>query len=501
MALKLHNAVGIRIGNKEVHEIKLDNKIVWANDRFCVEYAIAARNITDTVDEMYNSQYSFYLPRIYDADDKFTFNYEKILIYKTNGEMTTNVKTLACEVSKIKLWYPKETSRISFMSYKYTSETSSDILSNCITRCYSVDTSNFTSMSSMFYNCVFLKYVYLEKCNTSKIKSIAGMFRGCRSLITLDSISNWDVSELESISNAFTACNGIVKVDLSKWNCPKLNNMYSAFNTCSNLEELHLPKGLRNIISLESAFKSCERLTTITGMEDWSCPINYISYAFSGCTSLKSLVAPNLLGEGTTAKSIYEVFLDCRSIENIDIRNWNVSKADELIGIFENCLVLESIDLSCWRPVEVNYMRRLFDTCRSLKTLDLSNWETGTIQSADYFCYDCRSLETFNAPTIPNISLLDLDYAFANCVSLKEIDLTCWNVYPSHCSLMSMLAHCTSLRKINLSNWDTTSTFSAMDMFLNVPSDVDWCYDGTNYTKFKVTEDHTGFSGTFPWNQ
>ena len=37
-------------------------------------------------------------------------------------------------------------------------------------------------------------------------------------------------------------------------------------------------------------------------------------------------------------------------------------------------------------------------------------------------------------------------------------------------------------------------------MFRNVPSSVDWNYDGTNYTTFSLLESDTTYSGTFPWS-
>ena len=76
-----------------------------------------------------------------------------------------------------------------------------------------IDTSNLTSMSSMFEGCVGLATLDLSLFDTSKVTDMTGMFVGCENLATLD-LSSFDTSNVTNMNNIFGYCNNLTSLDV-----------------------------------------------------------------------------------------------------------------------------------------------------------------------------------------------------------------------------------------------------------------------------------------------
>lgn len=98
-----------------------------------------------------------------------------------------------------------------------------------------LDTSAFTKMNNMFYNCRNLSSLDLNEWNTSNVTDMSNMFRGCRTITELN-LSNFDTSNVTSMSSMFEACNNLKRLNISSWKTDNLQNTIYMFNNCSNLE-------------------------------------------------------------------------------------------------------------------------------------------------------------------------------------------------------------------------------------------------------------------------
>ena len=72
-----------------------------------------------------------------------------------------------------------------------------------------IDTSNVTSMSSMFRNCYSL--VSIPQLDTSNVTSMSSMFRNCYSLV---SIPQLDTSKVPDMGNMFNYCSSLVSLNI-----------------------------------------------------------------------------------------------------------------------------------------------------------------------------------------------------------------------------------------------------------------------------------------------
>ena len=125
------------------------------------------------------------------------------------------------------------------------------------------DSTEVTSMASIFEGCNQLEYINFSGCNTKKLNNLQFMFYECSKLKSVD-LSNFDTSLVTDMSYMFSACSKLQSIDLSNFNTPLLQQCDSMFYGCSQLQSIIL-----------SNFKS-SKITSMNNM-------------FEGCTSLKLL--------------------------------------------------------------------------------------------------------------------------------------------------------------------------------------------------------------------
>lgn len=126
-----------------------------------------------------------------------------------------------------------------------------------------INTSNVTTMLSMFENCRNITSLNLSKFNTSKVTSMTRMFYACYALTSLD-ISRFDTTNVTSMRAMFNGCQSLTSLDLSGWNTINVTNMYRMFIYCSNLTSLDLSEwNTINVTNMDEMFKNCTSLKTI----------------------------------------------------------------------------------------------------------------------------------------------------------------------------------------------------------------------------------------------
>ena len=143
--------------------------------------------------------------------------------------------------------------------YSYTGTELDDEIAN-------LDTSNVTSMNSMFYNCNSLANLDLSSFNTSNVTSMNSMFYNCQKLATLD-LSSFNTSNVTSMRNMFYYCYSLVNLDLSSFNTSKVTNFYQTFSRCEKI--VSIPKLNASMSTNVSNFADyCTSLTDFGGLEN-----------------------------------------------------------------------------------------------------------------------------------------------------------------------------------------------------------------------------------------
>ena len=428
------------------------------------------------------------------------------------------------------------------------------------------DTSEITDMGYQFYSCSNLETVnavgwklkgvvsyFFSSCkklssiigidswDTTEATTFAYFFDGCKLLTddAINGIKNWRFPLNVSLRRFFYNCSTLTKVDLTGWVTPNVNMMDSVFHGCSKLTEikgigtwgtnkntdtsymfygctaLKLIEGIENFYvdklkKMDLMFYNCNALETID-FSNWNYPsISNISALFSYCYKLKNIIGIDRLNM-SNVKDISEIFLDCKSLETIDISSWNFSLVDSVTNLFSGCLKLSNInmgDLFTRENCKIKDLTGMFKNCASLTSIPgIENWNTSSFEKLyEMFkgCTALTSLEGFEnlvTENVINISCIfegcsnitsleplanwdtsnveNMNYSFHKCSNITSLEpLAKW--VTSNVKAMSYSFYeCSSLTSLNgLQNWDTSKVEYMTYSFYG-------CYSLTSVTAMK----------------
>ena len=110
---------------------------------------------------------------------------------------------------------------ISFREYK-GSELNNELLN--------LDTSNLSTMATMFYYCDNLVILNVSNFNTNNVNNMRYMFYSCNHLINLD-LSNFDTSKVTDMSYMFANCEKLQTLDIRNFNFSNVTTHAGMFNS------------------------------------------------------------------------------------------------------------------------------------------------------------------------------------------------------------------------------------------------------------------------------
>ena len=177
------------------------------------------------------------------------------------------------------------------------------------------DTSQVTSMTEAFYQCNKLEEIILTNVNTSNVTSMNYMFFNCSGLTSLD-VSNFDTSNVTSMNYMFSDCSGLTSLDVSNFDTSNVTNMGGMFKGFRGLESLNVSNfDTSNVTDMGYMFDQCTRLTSIDLSGSETTKLTSIKSMFRECYELKDLYINfdlKLISEYQM-----DIFLSCRSLTNV----------------------------------------------------------------------------------------------------------------------------------------------------------------------------------------
>ena len=183
---------------------------------------------------------------------------------------------------------------------------------------------------------------------------------------------------------------------------------------------------------------------------------------FLDCRSLESLDLSGL--DTSKATDMSGMFEGCSSLEFLDLSGLDTSKATGMSSMFSGCSSLESLDLSGFDTSNVIGMRDMFRYCKSLTSLDPSGFDTSSVVGMSGMFRGCSSLESLDLSGLDTSSATDVSYMFSGCSSLESLDLSGFDT-SSVVGMRGMFDGCSSLESLDLSGFDTSSVLYIRDMF------------------------------------
>ena len=356
-------------------------------------------------------------------------------------------------------------------------------------------------MSHMFDGCKTLVALYdISDWDTSKITNMSYIFNGCESILSIPDISKWNTSNVKDMSCMFSGCNSLESIpDISKWDVSNVENMSLMFcgkdsnswvsNTPSEIIWSTM-ESIWNKWTIKPSFGSYidgtkSSLKTLPDISNWNTSkVKNINGIFSNCICLKSL--PNISNWNiSNVNDISYAFSGCSSLESLpDISIWDISNVTNMCSIFNNCNSLKSLpDISKWNTSNVINMSSIFSDCGNLDCIpDISNWKTCNLKNMIKIFKNCESLKS-----LPDLSkwdtsnITDMDHIFSGCHSLNSLpDISQWKT-SNLADINNIFSYCCSLKSLpDISNWDTSkvinmeSAFSFCKSLETIPDISNW---------------------------
>ena len=182
-----------------------------------------------------------------------------------------------------------------------------------------IDTSEITDMSELFKD-LDPRNIQIDQWNTSNVTNMNSMFIYCRKF-NCDGLGSWDMSNVRDMSNMFKECKNF-NCDLSDWKLPKITSLYLTFYKCSNFTGTGLENwDVSNINDMSYAFTGCKLLNCDLSHWDVS-NVSHMEYAFKECESLDCDLGS---WDVSNVSDMSYAFYKCKNL-HCDLSSWRLSK-------------------------------------------------------------------------------------------------------------------------------------------------------------------------------
>lgn len=283
------------------------------------------------------------------------------LLCKTDTIVIVDGKEVTIPARKRTKVYPKVSYKPKILELGAGKETMPTILVADVSH---LDTSNFTSMDSMFRNCYLLTELDVSHFDTSKVTNMSTMFKGCSALTSLN-VSGFDTSKVTNMSAMFKGCSLLTSLNVSEFDTSKVTNMNEVFSA-SRVQKLDLRGwNVENVLTMQHMFEHCNSLATINLTEWNAIKCTNMANMFYGCIAIK-----NIYGLSTLVKAACQEMPSFYKLPDIDLdlSGWDTSGLKQLNLTFYMSSI-GTVDCSGdgWNNVNVSNWYRFLEGPKQFK--------------------------------------------------------------------------------------------------------------------------------------
>lgn len=303
-----------------------------------------------------------------------------------------------------------------------------------------------------------------------------GMF-SCNIGLTEIHFSNI-IGNITSTSSMFAGCQSIEEIDMSAFKDLEPQTTKEMFKWCRCLKRVKGLKIGKNCSDMSKMFELCRSLEEID-MSEWNVDsVISMNGLFLNCRKLKQIDMsswnPQILEDSSS------MFEGCEQLTHnavLPVEGWSLWELKKTQSMFARCLCLESIDLSKWRTRDIRDMSYMFSNCISIRSINLHGWKTTRASNMKSMFSGCKELEGLDISTLRTSSVSNMDGMFKDCKALRSLDVSHFAL--GKCKHMQgMFEDCSSLVSIDISGWkinasiDTCNCFKGCDSLVLVDEAV-----------------------------
>ena len=420
------------------------------------------------------------------------------------------------------IYTPQEYSTTNIQSFE---SMFSGLASEHINLC-AIDTTNATSMNSMFANDNSLESLDIRHFITSNTTNFSSMFLNCFALQMLD-LSSFDITGIDAtinMSKMFTECTSLLMIIIGKkFNIPTTSsnnnsmfysvnsnpsitdnpsNQFIIFGPTSKINELQQQFALNysdydlsqaptstNIVPAPTNDSwSILVLTSAGGLSDIGIEADQDEYKGiywnSDTNTLTFMIIPNsnniairitYLVNGSNGVEQMTFDNESISINDIQVINYvldsNYTNVSSMAYLFQDCTSLKSVNISGFSASDGVNMRYMFKNCTSLKSVDLSGFSSSSAVNMEYMFYGCSALKSVDLSGITIDGSVNMSCMFVNCSALKSVDLSGFSASGYGVNMGYMFNGCSTLKSVTFPTTESSIIVSSMqDMFNNCTS-------------------------------
>ena len=131
---------------------------------------------------------------------------------------------------------------------------------------YLMNTTNLTSINSLFYRINKLIYIYFSEIfNSENITDMSKLFYGCASLKSIN-IKNLNTKNVNNMEYMFSSCSKLkaIEIDDYKFNTENVINMSNMFLNCFELTSLNISHfNTKKVLNMNKIFSGCSSISSI----------------------------------------------------------------------------------------------------------------------------------------------------------------------------------------------------------------------------------------------
>lgn len=381
------------------------------------------------------------------------------------------------------------------------------------------NTSEVTTMRSMFDKCRNLESIDLSHFVTRNLKSMRSMFYDCIKLITLD-LSSFNTDLVETMQFTFTNCSTLTRVNIRNFNPKNVENMSGMFSECKHLITILVgsdwtQENISSVTSSQNMFVNCNEIIGNDGTTYDASKVDKtnahadaggyltkddykIFYQWADEDGYKTQYTPSTYNSSITPLTIDPP----NDREGYEFQYWTrVSASSEQIGGSSTNLTIAAGDAGNriyqmhWAAVQdyayLSDDRKTLTFTHGVKPegenyFDLNDgktipaWSTAksTVEKVVFestitptTCYDWF-YEMVNLTTITHLEYLNTENVtsmssmFSHCQNLTDLDLSGFNT-GKVTEMSNMFYGCKNLISLNLSSFDTKNVTNMAFMFEN----------------------------------
>lgn len=325
-----------------------------------------------------------------------------------------------------------------------------------------IDTSHVTNMEYMFSNCKNLTEIDLSDLNGDCVTSMLYMFSNNSGLQKIN-FTNFTTRDLENCYGIFWYCRSLKELNLNGFNTSNVKNMGQMFLNCASLDELNISHfNTSNVTNMNNMFGSCVSLTGLNLSNFNTSNVTNMGNMFSSCTNLKSLELSNF--DTSNVIDMSSMFYNCSQLLNIDVSNFDTSNVKNMESMFGSCSGIKNLELGNFNTLNVINMKNMFSNCKSLVDLNLENFDTSKVTEMTSMFQSCLGLTNLDLSIFNTVNVIDMSSLFLNCQNLITLDLSNFNTSKVK-TMRDMFGQCMKLETLDVSSFDTRNVTTMWHMF------------------------------------